>query len=353
MPEQQPKIPAAPARPSQRSNAVGLAMIMFAALAVGLFLIDIVKTNLRLEERDVAFGATFSKPYAEELGLDWRRAYLAVLDDLGVRHLRIPAYWNDIEPEQGKFRFENVDWQIEEAASRGAKVILAVGRKLPRWPECHAPAWTASMDEALVRTRILAMIETVVTRYKDEPAIVAWQVENEPLFEFGICPPPDRDFLKREVSVVRALDRRPIVITESGELSSWLRTATLADTLGISTYRVVWSKFIGYFFWPITPEYYARKFRAVSPFVDDAIVTELQAEPWAETPILTLPVGEQLRLMNAERLRDNVQFARRIGFREAYLWGVEWWYWLKEMRNRPELWDAGKEIFAAPEQQAR
>ncbi|HTM68593.1 MAG TPA: beta-galactosidase [Candidatus Binatia bacterium] len=328
-------------------QGIGLAALVFVALLVGLFFIDVVKENLGLEEAPIVLGATFSKPYAESLGLDWKQAYLASLDDLGVRNFRIPAYWNDIEPEPGVYNFANVDWQVGQASKRGAKVILAVGRKLPRWPECHAPAWTEGMNESLVQTRILSMIEAVVRHYASDPAVVTWQVENEPFFQFGTCPPPDREFLKREVAVVRALDQRPIMITESGELSSWLQVAGIADILGISTYRTVWDRYIGYFYWPISPRTYARRYTAVSTLVDRAIISELQAEPWAEKGIANMPIDEQLRLMNPTRLEENVRFARKTGFPEAYLWGIEWWYWLKG-KGHPELWETGKRLFASP-----
>lgn len=339
--------PAPPEHKTTERQGIGLAALVFVALLVGLFFIDVVKENLGLEETPVKLGATFSKPYAESLGLDWKQAYLATLDDLGVRNLRIPAYWDDIEPEPGVYNFTNVDWQVQQASKRGAKVILAVGRKLPRWPECHAPAWTQGMNESLVQTRILSMVEAVVRHYATEPSITVWQVENEPFFEFGECPPSDRELLKREVAVVRALDPRPIMITESGELSSWVQVAGIADILGISTYRTVWDRYIGYFYWPISPRTYARRFAALSTLVDRAIISELQAEPWAEKGVTSMPIDEQLRLMNPTRLESNVRFARKIGFPEAYLWGVEWWYWLKTAKGHPELWDAGKRIFAA------
>lgn len=343
-----PTHPPGPPRSTERQG-IGLAALIFVALVIGLFFVDVVKDNLGLEEAPVALGATFSKQYAEELGLDWKTAYVAVLDDLRVRRLRIPAYWKDIEPEPGVFNFADIDWQVAQASERDAKVVLAVGRKLPRWPECHAPAWTEGMNESLVQTRLLTMIETVVRRYASEPAIEMWQVENEPFFDFGLCPPSDRDLLKREVSVVRALDPRPIMITESGELASWLGAAGIADVLGVSTYRTVWDRYVGYFYWPISPKYYARRYLAISTLIDRAIISELQAEPWAEGGIATMPLERQLALMNPTRLRENVRFARKVGFPEAYLWGVEWWYWLKTKKAHPELWNEGRRLFIESE----
>lgn len=318
---------------------------MFAVLALGLGFMNVVVSNLGLEEREVRLGATFSTIYAKDLGLDWKEAYVAALDDLGIRLLRLPAYWNRIEPEPDVFDFSDLDWQLDQANRRGAKVILAVGRKLPRWPECHVPRWAVGMNEDLVQTRILGMIEKVVSRYAKNSAVTAWQVENEPFFDFGECPPADVDFLKKEIALVRSLDDRPIVISESGELSTWVRAGSLADILGVSTYRIVWSRFTGYFYWPITPRVYRDRAAAVAPLTEKVIITELQGEPWTTQPIISMPIAQQLKLMNPDRLRTNVVFARKIGFSEAYLWGVEWWYWLKR-QGRPGMWEAAKTMFA-------
>lgn len=330
----------------ERFHLIYLTIFLIFVLFVGLFFVNVVSLNLGLEERDVDFGATFSRIYAEELGLDWKEVYLASLDELHVRRFRIPAYWTFLEPEPGEYDFSDLDWQIDEAGKRGAKVILAIGRKLPRWPECHIPDWAAGMPESAMQERVIHMLEVVVERYRSNPTIVVWQVENEPLFPFGECPAPDRSFLKREIAVVRALDSRPIMLTESGELSTWIRTAGLADILGISTYRAVWNRYIGHFYWPITPKNYARRGNAIKRFVDRIIVSELQTEPWSPGPIVMQPIDEQLELMNADLLEENLTFARRMGFPEVYVWGIEWWYWLKE-QGHPELWEAGKDVFAS------
>ena len=127
---------------------------------------------------------------------------------------------------------------------------------------------------------------------------------------------------------------------------TWISAASLGDILGISTYRIVWDKGIGYVFWPVTPRYYIQRINAVRPFVHTVIVSELQAEPWVTSAATTMSLEEQLRIMNPTRLRDNVTFVRRIGVPEAYVWGVEWWYWLKEKKNRPEMWEEGRRLFA-------
>ncbi|MBI4280760.1 beta-galactosidase [Candidatus Uhrbacteria bacterium] len=295
----------------------------------------------------LTFGLTFSPSYATSLGLDWRQIFISTLDDLQVRLLRLPAYWEDLEPVRGNYRFEDLDWMLEEAGQRGAKVLLAIGFKLPRWPECHAPAWAHELPLEERQAEILRLLRTLVTRYGQNQTIIAWQVENEPLLEFfGSCPEPDREFLKQEVALVRSLDHRPIVVTESGELSTWLRTVTVSDMLGISMYRVSWNPYLGYIYYPLSPGFYRRRAQAVQPLTKKILVTELQAEPWVPAGILNTTLEEQFQSMNAERLKDNISFVRRAGFSEVFLWGVEWWYWLALKQSDSSMWDLGRQIFS-------
>ncbi len=336
--------------PLSRRSRRRFARVGFGALCIiGVYLVFIFATAIIDAVRPppaLLLGATFSDQYARFLGLDPHAAFTAVLDDLHIRRFRIPAYWEDIEPRPGEYHFEILDWMMDEAAKRDAHVILAVGFKLPRWPECHAPAWVHELPTEERKAHTLVFIRTVVNRYRTHPALALWQVENEPLLEsFGVCPKPDREFLKQEVSLVRALDDHPIVVTESGELSTWLRTVQISDILGISMYRVSWSAVLGYIYYPLSPAFYRLRAQAVGTLTQKIFVSELQAEPWVPAGILNASLAEQYQSMNPKRLTNNINFVRRAGFDSAYLWGVEWWYWLKVKQNDPTLWDTGRTLF--------
>jgi len=297
---------------------------------------------------DVVLGMTFSSRYAEDLGLNWRETYLAMLNDLQVKKLRLPAYWDLIEKEQGIYNFSDLDWQIEEASKQDAEVIVTVGQRVPRWPECHIPSW-AKEDEHLRRTKLLKMIKTTVERYKDNPTVTTWQVENEPFLAlFGICPKLDPSFLTSEVALVKDLDpTRKVIVTDSGELSLWYKAAHEGDIFGTTLYRHIYQKRLGYVTYPIGPNFFKMK-ELWTRFLTDQehfIVIELQAEPWANGWVKNVPLEEQFITMDEKKLVENVTYARRVGFDEIYLWGVEWWYWLKVEKNYPALWDTGRALF--------
>ncbi|MBT5337735.1 hypothetical protein HN858_04520 [Candidatus Falkowbacteria bacterium] len=298
-------------------------------------------------ERDnFELGVNFSNKYAEYLGLDWQDSYLAILDELQVKYIRLAAPWNEIEPEKDFYAFAALDWQIEQADKRGVDIILAIGRRTPHWPECHDPEWIKGLADEVVVTQQLEMMGKVIERYQSYDSIKILQVENEPLLDaFGECPPADLNLLRKEVAYVKTLDDRPILITDSGELSLWLAAANTADYFGTTMYRVTYNDVWGYAFYHLPPLFY--NWKAVLAGVDpsEVYVSELQAEPWAPSGLLNTPLEEQKISMDAHRLISHVQYAKRTGFKGAYLWGAEWWYWLKVKKGDSSLWDTAQYIF--------
>lgn len=298
---------------------------------------------------DVQLGMTFSYRYAESLGLDWRETYLALLDDVGVKKMRLPVYWDLTEPVSRMYDWDALDWQVAEAQKRGVDIILTIGQRVPRWPECHIPAWALGSDDKR-KAALLHFMGKTVERYKNNSAVKMWQVENEPfLIFFGVCPPLDTDFLDQEIAFVKSLDNtRPILLTDSGELSLWVSAAKRGDVFGTTLYRHIWSPSVGgYFTYPIGPNFFRAKELLVRVLTDQEklIVIELQGEPWASGWIADVPLQEQFRTMDETKLRENVEYAKRVGFPEIYLWGGEWWYWMKVKKDYPAVWEAGKELF--------
>ena len=226
-------------------------LIIVLAGIVGFLYLIRKPTGLVENADDIKWGIAFSKPFATEMGLDWREVYLATLDDLGVKRMRLPIYWQDVESEPGKYDFSDYDWMIEEAQKRDAQLILVIGRKLPRWPECHAPFWADKLSEEEKQEKILAVMGKEIERYKNIPNLYLWQVDNEPFLPFGECTTTNKDFLDQEVRKVRELDpNHKIMVTDSGELSIWVRAAKRADIFGTTMYRSIYKDPIGYFKYP-------------------------------------------------------------------------------------------------------
>ncbi|MGC9048975.1 MAG: hypothetical protein ACP5IX_02045 [Patescibacteria group bacterium] len=297
--------------------------------------------------QQLVFGATFSRFRAEYLDLDWRKVYLEILDELKIKKFRLSAYWPDIEIQPGIFDFSNLDWQINEAEKRGGEIILVLGWRLPGWPECHSPEWAKNLSKTEREKKILNLIEKVVERYKNRLSIWAWQVENEPfLSAFGLCPPTDRQFFEKELALVKSLDKRPIIVSASGELSTWITEARYADILGITIYRATYNKYFKYFYYPYPALFYYLKSQLVKFLFGPKkiIVVELQAEPWTPGDLKQTTLEEQFKTMNLRRFKKVFNYIKGTGFDEFYLWGAEWWYWLKK-QGYPEIWEEAKRLW--------
>ncbi len=117
--------------------------IVFSIVAI-FVLHNVIERSWR-PVKNPTYGLSFSVKYSQELGLNWRENYIALLDDLDFDALRLKSYWDLHEPENDVYRFEDLDWQMDEAAKRGMTVSLAIGLRQPRWPECHQPGWAREL----------------------------------------------------------------------------------------------------------------------------------------------------------------------------------------------------------------
>lgn len=293
---------------------------------------------------------SFNTPYAEELDLDWRETYDAILDDLNVRHLRLAAHWPMVEPVQGEYNFEEIDYQIKRAEEVGVEVVLAVGRRLPRWPECHTPDWARELTPSGRNAAQIEYMTQVVERYKESSAVKYWQIENEPfleLFAFEHCGQLDEDFLDSEIALVRELDpTRQILITDSGNLGTWSGAYSRGDIFGTSVYVHFWNPDLGQFRTILPPFAYRVKENILALIYGHkpTFLIELSAEPWLIAPIATVPIDVQFTRMDLEKFEDILQYAKDTRYDTQYLWGAEWWYWLKT-HGHNEMWERGQELY--------
>lgn len=297
--------------------------------------------NIDLKAKENFWGLTYSPKFAEQLGLDWQETYLAILDDLQIKNIRIPIYWDQIAKSEGEYDFSKYDYIFDEGKQRNVKFIANIGWRLPRWPECHAPDWVNQSDVSATKARTLTMLTKVIEHFKDREEIIYWQVENEPLLNsFGECPKGDKEFLQREIDLVRSLDdSRQIIISASGELASWRTEGQKSDIFGTTVYRVVWNSIFKYIKYPIPAWFYRVKAWFYGIDKNKAIIAELQAEPWVpEGTLANLHFKEYDKSFSLEQLKANLQFAINIDFRQAYLWGAEWWY-LQKNKGNSEYWD--------------
>jgi hypothetical protein len=302
-------------------------------------------------------GASFSPRRARHAGLDWRDAFSCLLD-LGLDPLRLSAHWDDIDSAGPG----DLDWLVAEAVAAGRELVLTVGMKAQGWPEFYIPerlvpearpgadVATSSID---FRAAVLEFVAATVDRYRGQPAIVAWQVENEPLNPSGpwrwwIGPA----FVAEEIAAVRRLDpHRPIALNVFSRFNVWLDASSIrhgldlrlmlgshdrrpeaealsllapGDILGLDVYRRIGYRRFGLrlltrsrHWWRNTARWAAR----AAAEGKHAWVLEAQAEPW-EPP---LSPGREPRSCSPDDLAVMVRGLWDAGCTTVLLWGVEHW----------------------------
>lgn len=324
-------------------------LIAIAALLVCVLCVLFLLARKEVPEH-ITYGISYNVPYVQELGLDQDEVFDALLYELNVRHFRLSAHWQLIEPEKDRFDFTWMDTDMRKAESAGAEVIFGVGRRLPRWPECHVPGWAKSLAWEEQKNEIREYITAVVTRYKDSPAITHWQVENEPylgVFAHDHCGDLDEEFLDEEIALVKSLDpSRPVLVTDSGNLGTWNGAYSRGDSFGTSVYVYFWNPELGQFKTVLPPWSYRVKEGVVALLhgEKETFLIELSLEPWLLEPVTSVPVETQYSRMDLKKFDEIIEYAKDTRYEKQYLWGGEWWYWLN-MQGHPEMWERGKEIF--------
>lgn len=308
--------------------------------------------------KPVHMGATFVPAYAERLGVDPKQTLYAIFHELGVKDVRLVSYWDRMEANPGTYDFSELDWQFDMANEAGAKVSLAIGLRQPRWPECHMPTWAKQQPKDFWYPKLTEFITAVVERYRGNPALESYQLENEFfLTVFGKCTDFDRNRLIEEAKLVKQLDpNHTLIISRSNNGVGLPIGEPTPDLFGVSVYKRVWDKTITkrYFEYPFPAWFYASLAgggKIVSG--KDLIIHELQAEPWVPDgfDIVDAPIDELYKSMNPERLRDRFEYAKATGMKRIDLWGVEWWYQMKTKRGEPSIWNTAVEEYSKTAQQ--
>jgi len=300
-------------------------------------------------------GVSFIPDYASSLGLDPHQTLQAILGELGVKHLRLVSYWSDIEPQPGQFNFQELDYEFAQSNEANAKVSLSLGLRQPRWPECHMPNWAQNEPASVWQPQLENFVTTVVNRYKHNPALSDYQLENEYFLRqfgfYGACQNFDRTRLVSEYNLVKSLDpTHQIMLARSNNALGWAINAPTPDIYGISIYKRVWDKYYTHRYaeYPFPAWYYAF-LAGVQKIINgrDTIIHEMQAEPWPpqDQNITQISLSEQNKSFSAVDFQNRIQFAKATGMRTVYYWGAEYWYYRLTVEHDPSVWQIAKQTF--------
>ncbi len=316
-------------------------------------------------------GISFRPLQAAALGLD-PVATLEALLSYPFGLIRLGAYWNRIERGPGRFDAGELDRQVDAAEQAGKQIILCVGPvKTFGYPEFFVPghhlpeplregALVEPGDHPSLLEAATAFAARIVERYRDRPAIVAWQVEHDAVDPLGMEHSwrLSAAFVRREVEAVRAADpTRPVLMngflptSAPVRLQQWWRTRDQGDSLAVAQQL---ADIVGVDFYPrhalaarggrtvyLTGRIEALRRRPqLLASGRRLIIVEGQAEPWEAVTTPPSPRGRAMYSCLPEHVIENYSRCMRWNQQqactlEAYLfWGAEYWV-LRERQGDP------------------
>jgi hypothetical protein len=310
----------------------------------------------------VQVGISFSPPRAAYLGLDYKTAFKR-LEAMHFRVIRLSTYWDQVDREG----YGQLDWLMGEARKSHQPVALTVGMKALGWPEFFVPASAVPISgfrqgqditsDSTFREVALAFVSDTVLRYRDNPALIAWQVENEPFNRAG----PQRlwidaEFLRDEIASVRQLDdhHRPLIVNafshfnlvfdqasarQGFDFRQWLgfdadsaerdglSVLGRGDVLGLDVYTAIGYQFLGRDHMSRAdsdwPDRLARVRDLAHKQGKQAWITEAQAEPWESSDTNYA----EPKSTSPQAIRGIFENLKDAGFTTVLFWGSEYWLW--------------------------
>jgi hypothetical protein len=141
-------------------------------------------------------GFSYSPLVSEWANRDPAGDLSILLDSTNPDLVRLPVYWESVEPAPDTLDFSSVDQLLAVVEQHNAtavvptKVVLTVGARNFLYPELHQPDWAGprqqpNLNDVQSAAAYRAYFDGSVTRYRDSPLLYAWQVENEPFDYVG------------------------------------------------------------------------------------------------------------------------------------------------------------------------
>ncbi|HEV3231188.1 MAG TPA: hypothetical protein VG245_02915 [Candidatus Dormibacteraeota bacterium] len=158
---------------------------------------------------------------------------LAVLSDLlDALHpdvVRLPVFWEAVAPTADSLDFGGVDALVDVVRQHDAstgdttRVVLVVGVRNIGYPEVHVPGWVSAylaprVPELVKLASYRQYLSASFSRYRSEPLLEAWQLENEPLDNIQVLSSGpislSQSQLNGELRLARSIDRvHPVMLT--------------------------------------------------------------------------------------------------------------------------------------------
>lgn len=164
------------------------------------------------------------------------------MKECGVKLVRMAEFaWSRLEPEEGDFRFEWLDHAVSVFKDRGIQIFLCT-------PTCTPPLWAFEkypeiiqvgtdgrrisigirghrcMNSPVYRTLCERIIRQLVDHYRDEEAVIGYQIDNELEANHcrcAVCEEAFRDWMKEKYGTTEQINQAYGNSVWSGEYSSF------------------------------------------------------------------------------------------------------------------------------------
>ncbi|MGD9129497.1 MAG: endo-1,4-beta-xylanase [Candidatus Woesebacteria bacterium] len=287
-------------------------------------------------------GTTFSHRQLQYLNYPVIEA-LHTAFKLKLDYLRLGTYWDEIETTEHHYSWSSLEKILKLCQKNKQKVVLTVGLKAPRYPEFYFPTWlkNKNLNAAQTKSKILDFISKSVSQLSKFSCISHWQVENEPLDPSG----PDKQtipfsLLKKEVDLVRSLDKRPIITNLWGNALSKRnllpKLEKISDVLAIDLYyQQFFKKILGKSFYIGPLDNQKKMSQLLVNCKKEVWVMELQAEPWEANQVDFL--SDKPQSISPEKIKKFYQQASQLPVTTIMFWGFEYWFYQFKKGNAQYL----------------
>ena len=300
------------------------------------------------------FGTTFSHRQLQHLSCSVSDSLEKAIE-LDFDYLRICTYWDEIEKDEGKYDWSQLETILNTCQKKQQSVVLTLGVKAPRHPEFYFPNWIKDkdLDNKKTQQKILSFVKQTLKKFKNLSCIKYYQIENEALDPSG----PDNQkiplsLLKKEINIVKKFDHKKTIISLWGnELSRRKLLPKLAKTTDIIALDLYYQQFVkkifnkSFYMGPLDSQ---KKLANLLSKIDQEIwIMELQAEPWE--------AGEQGYLaqnpqsISPDKIKTFYQKASQLPISTIFFWGFEYWYYQSSQKNNNSYLETISKIISAPQ----
>ena len=212
---------------------------------------------------NVLYGAAY---YNEYMPSDLQPGRLdkdvALMKEAGISVVRMgESTWSLWEPSDGHFEYAWMDRVVDAMGKAGIKVILGTPTySMPTWMAKAHPEFYArplgggetsygmrqnmDTDNAKFRTYSARLITNLVAHYKDNPAVIGWQIDNETASYGASNPDVFAGFvnhLKQKFGTTDALNRAWFLNYWGQDVNNWDNMPT-RDRATSTSYKLEWSR---------------------------------------------------------------------------------------------------------------